>query len=102
MKLTVTGRQVVVSQTTRQTLDRKLRRLDRVLQERAISAQCVLARQREAYICELTVHVRGDHVLHGVGRQPKIPAALAEATDKVALQAQKLIDRWKTRHKNGS
>ncbi len=101
MKLTVTGRHVVVSQTTRQTLDRKMRRLDRLLQERLVSGQCVLDRQREQYICELTLHVRGDHILHGLGRDPRLPGAVAQATDKVALQAQKLTDRWKTRRKDG-
>ncbi len=100
MKLTVTGRHVVVSQTTKQTLDRKMRRLDRILQERLVSGQCVLDRQREEYICELTLHVRGDHTLHGIGRHPRLPGALAAATDKVALQAQRLTDRWKTRRKD--
>lgn len=100
MKLTVTGRHVTVSQTTRQTLERKLRRVDRLLQERAISAQCIIAREREAYVCELTLHARGDHMLHGVGKHPRLPGALADAVDKVALQAQKLTDRWKTRRKS--
>ena len=102
MKLNVTGRHVTVSQTTRQTLDRKLRRIDRVLQERAISAQCILARERADHICELTVHARGDHLLHAVGRHARLPGALADAVDKVTLQAQKLSDRWKTRRKIGA
>jgi ribosomal subunit interface protein len=100
MKLNVTGRHVAVSQTTRQTLTRKLRRLDRVLQDRAISAQCVLARERASHICELTVHAVGDHQLHAVGRHARLPGALADAVDKVTLQAQKLSDRWKTRRKS--
>ena len=102
MTLTVTGRHLAVSPTTRQTLERKIRRLDRLLQERVVSAQSVLARERASYICEITVHVRRDHILHGVGRHQKIPGAIAGAVDKVALQAQKLTDRWKTRRKSGA
>src|SRR4029453_13478704 len=59
MKLFVTGRHLVVSATTRQTLTRKLRRLERLMQAHAISAQCILARERGAYVCELTSHPRG-------------------------------------------
>ena len=102
MKLNVTGRNVTVSPTTRQTLNRKLGRIDRVLQERAISAQVVLGRERAAHICELTVHARGDPLLHAVGRHARLPGALANAVEKVTLQAQKLSDRWKTRRKIGA
>jgi ribosomal subunit interface protein len=101
MELTVTGRHVTVSTATRQALDRKLRRLDRLLQDRVVSAQAILGRERVAYVCELTLHVRGDHVLHGIGSHPKIPGAIADATDKIAQQAQKLTDRWKTRRREG-
>jgi ribosomal subunit interface protein len=102
MKLFVTGRHLVVSQTTRQTLTRKLRRLERLMQAHAISAQCILAREREAYVCELTLHARGDHMLHGIGRHTRVPGAVAAAVERVTLQALKLTDRWKTRRKIGA
>jgi ribosomal subunit interface protein len=101
MRLSVTGRQTVVSATIRQTIERKVRRLDRLLNDSAISAQCVLARERGQAICELSLHARGDHVLHGVGRHTRMDTAVAAAADKVALQARKLKDRWKTRRKIG-
>src|SRR4029453_19536372 len=90
MKLFVTGRHLVVSATTRQTLTRKLRRLERLMQAHAISAQCILAREREAYVCELTLHARGDHMLHGIGRHTRVAGAAGAAPQAVPLPAPKL------------
>jgi len=101
MTLTVTGRHLTVSDTTRADLARKLQRLHRVLNDSAVSTQCVLARERQQYVCELTVHARGDHMLHAVGRHARLPAAITSAVEKVSQQAHKLSDRWKTRRRAG-
>jgi putative sigma-54 modulation protein len=102
MTLTVTGRHLTVPETTRADLARKLQRLHRVLNDSAVSAQCVLARERQLYVCELTVHARGDHMLHAVGRHARLPAAVTSAVEKVSQQAHKLSDRWKTRRRAGA
>jgi putative sigma-54 modulation protein len=99
LKLTVTGRRVAVSDATREAIIRKVRRLDRVLNDSAISAQCVIAQERQQFICELTVHARGDHMLHAVARHAKLPAAVVAAVEKVGQQAHRLTDRWKSRRK---
>jgi ribosome hibernation promoting factor len=99
MKLTVTGRHVAVPNTVREQIERKVRRLERPLNDSAVSAQCVVARERTALVCELTVHARGDHMLHGVGRGPSIARAVTAAVEKVAQQAHRLSDRWKTRRR---
>jgi ribosomal subunit interface protein len=101
LKLTVTGRHMAIAETNRQLIRRKLRRLERVLNDSAVSAQCVVARERELHVCEVTVHARGDHTLHGAARDPRLPAAIGAAVDKVSKQAQRLVDRWKTRRKVG-
>ncbi len=101
MKLLVTGRQVTVTDAIRQDIDRKISRLARVLNDSAVSAQCVVARERGRFVAELTVHARGDHMLHGVGRHTVLGTAVGTAVDKVAQQAAKLADRWKTRRKTG-
>jgi putative sigma-54 modulation protein len=101
LKLTVTGRHVTVSEGTREGISRKVRRLQRLLNDNAVSAQCVIAREREAFLCELTVHARGDHTLHAVGRHARLPAAVTSAVEKVVQQAHRLSDRWKTRRRNG-
>jgi ribosome hibernation promoting factor len=102
MKLTITGRHLEITEAARQQIDKKLQRLERLLNDSAVSAQCVLAEQRGVHVCELTVHARGDHMLHGVGRDAQLVRAVTLAADKVAQQAQKMKDRWKTRRRTSA
>ena len=101
MQLAVTGRHLVVTEAIRRQIERKLARVDRLLNDNALSAQCVLAHERRQIVCELTVHARGDHALVAVGRNLKMAAAIAAAVDKVSQQAQKLAGRWKSQRRSG-
>jgi putative sigma-54 modulation protein len=96
MKLTVTGRRVAVTETIRQQIDRKIRRLDRLLNDRAVSAQCVLSEERQRMVCELTVQIAGGRPLHGVGQDARLVTAVGIAVEKVAQQASRLTDRQRT------
>jgi putative sigma-54 modulation protein len=100
MKLTVTGRHFVVTDATRRLVAEKLERLDRVLNDRAVSAQVTVGKERQQVVCELVVHVRGDHTLHAVGRHAQISPAVTASVDKVQQQAVRLADRWKTRRRD--
>jgi ribosomal subunit interface protein len=102
LKLTVTGRHLAIAETNRQLIRRKFRRLERVLNDSAVSAQCIVARERELYVTEVTLHARGDHTLHAGARHERLPAAITAAVEKVSQQAQRLVDRWKTRRKVGA
>lgn len=103
MKLTVTGRQVVVTDAQRGAIQRKAERLNRLLGPAAVSAQAVVSRERTLTVCELTVHTRGDHILHGRGRDRRFGVALTTAAERVSRQASRLTDRWKSRRKgNGA
>ncbi len=102
MKLTLTGRHFDVSDATRRLVAEKLERLDRVLNDSALSAQITVSRERQQVVCDLTVHVRGDHTLRGVGRHAQIAPAVTAAVDKVKQQATKLADRWKTRRRGAA
>lgn len=97
MKLTVTGRHVAVTEAARNDIARKLARLERLLSDGVVSAQCVIGRERGAYVCELTVHARADHMMRGAGRSASLPNAVTGAVEKVAQQVQRLADKWKTR-----
>jgi putative sigma-54 modulation protein len=101
MKLLVTGRRMTVSDATRSQIDRKLSRLDRLLGDSAVSAQCIIEREKNAYLCELTVHARGDHMLHANARHARLETAVTAVVQKLSQQAQRLKDRWKTRRKSG-
>lgn len=102
MKLLVTGRRMTVSDATRTRIDRKLHRLDRLLGDSAVSAQCIVEREKNAYLCELTVHARGDHMLHANARHARLESAVTAVAQKVGQQAQRLKDRWKTRRRSGT
>ena len=102
MKLTVTGRQVVVSEKDRRDLEARVAHLDRLLNDSAVSASCAVSRERQAFICELTIHVRGNHMLHAVGRHKVLDVAAGQAVAKLAQQAHKLKDRWKKRRRGGA
>jgi putative sigma-54 modulation protein len=97
MKLMVTGRHVDVTEAVRQQIETKLKRLERLLNDKVVSIQCVLSQQRGEVVSELTVHAKEDHILHGIGRDVQLIRAVRLSVDKVAQQAQRLKDRWKTR-----
>src|SRR5262249_18426712 len=97
MKLTVTGRHVAVPEATRSDLTKRLGRLERVLSNGIVSVQCVIGKERQAFVCDLTVHARGDHMLHAVGRANRVDAAIQQAVERAGQQAKRLADRWKTR-----
>ncbi|MCC7044707.1 MAG: ribosome-associated translation inhibitor RaiA [Acidobacteria bacterium] len=101
MTLTVTGRHIELSPLVRQQIQTKFARLERLLNDSAVSAQVIVTKERQAAVCEVTLHARGDHMLVGVGRHARILTAVGEAIDKVKQQAQRLSDRWKTRRRNG-
>ena len=99
MKLTVTGRHMELSAADRQAIGRKLAKLERVLNDNAMSAQCVVWEERGAIVCELTVHAGHDHMLHGLARHAQLMTAVGSAVDKVAQQALKVKDRYTTRRR---
>jgi len=100
MKLTVTGRRLAVTEATRQQIDRKVRRLERLLQHRAVSAQCVVGEERQRKVCELTVQIAGGQPLHAVAREARLMTAVGRAVEKVAQQAARLADRQRTRRRS--
>jgi putative sigma-54 modulation protein len=103
MKLTVTGRHVAVTEAIRTDITKRVGRLHRVLNDSAVSAQCIISRERQSFICDLTVHASGDHMLHAVGRDSRLATAVTQAVERVGQQAHKLTDRWKTRKRaNGA
>lgn len=102
MTLSVTGRHLDISPLVRQQIRKKFERLERVLNDSALSAQCILDRERQRYMCEINVHVRGDHTLVAVGRHERLLSAVGAAVEKVSQQAQKLTGRWKTRRRSAA
>jgi len=102
MKLLVTGRNVDITPGLRQLIDRKLGKLDRLLNDTAVSAQVVLRTEKFRHVVDLTIHARGDHMLHGIGEGQDWPGAVKGAIDKIAPQATRLKTKWHARKRRAA
>jgi putative sigma-54 modulation protein len=97
MRLELTGRHVVIIPTLRRLVDAKLVKIDRLLSDRAVSAQVVLTRDKYRCLAEITLHARGEKFLHGVGSSEAWETSLTQAIDKIAQQAQKVKGKWQAK-----
>src|SRR5215510_9421200 len=94
MRVDITGRHVDVAPPLRRLIDQALTKLERILNDRAVSATVTLTKEKYRHIAEIIVHARGDHTLTGVGQGNTWPLALRQAEAKVETQAQKLKSKW--------
>src|SRR5467141_4601641 len=102
MRLELRGHHVDITPGLRRLVDIKLSKLDRLLNDRAVSAQAILTREKHRHRADITLHARGEKFLHGVGNSASWEASLAEAIDKIAQQAQKVKGKWQERKRRGS
>jgi putative sigma-54 modulation protein len=102
MRLELTGRHVDITPTLRRLVDTKIARLERLLNDSAVSAQAVLTREKHIRRADITVHARGEKFLHGVGNSPTWEMSLGEAIDKIAQQAQKVKGKWQERKRRAT
>ena len=102
MRLVLTGRHLDITPALRKLVDRRLDKLDRMLGDSIVSAQVVLAREKYRYVAEMSVHARGDHVLHGVGSTARWETSLTAAVEKVMQQAQKVKGKWQERKRHAT
>jgi putative sigma-54 modulation protein len=102
MRLDITGRHVTITGPIRQLIDKRLARLERVLNDAAVSAVITLTKEKYRLLTELAVHTRGDHVLRGNGEGTAWPISVRQATEKVEQQAQTLKGKWGGRRRKGS
>ncbi len=97
MRLEVTGRHMVVTPTLRRLVERKLGKLDRLLNDRAVSAQVVLSDVPRARRADMTLHARGEHFLHGAAEAATWEASVGQAVERLVQQAKKIKGRWQSR-----
>lgn len=94
MRVDITGRHIDITPGLRQLIDKSLARVERLLNDRAISATVVLTKEKYRHRTELVVHAKGDHILSGVGEGNTWPLSVRKAAAKIEHQAQKLKSRW--------
>ncbi len=102
MRLELTGRNVDITPALRRLLDAKLGKLDRLLNDSAVSAQAVLTREKYRHRTDITLHARGEKFLHGVGDSSAWEPSIAAAIEKLTQQAQKVKGKWRARKRHGA
>jgi len=102
MRLELTARHTDITPALRRLVDKKLARLDRMLNAAAVSAQVVLTLEKRLCRADVTLHARGEKFLHGVGAATAWETSLSMAVDKIAQQALRVKGKWKERkRRNG-
>jgi putative sigma-54 modulation protein len=102
MRLELTGRHFDITPPLRQLIERRLGKIDRLFHDSAVSAQVVCSVEKYRHVIEMTVHARGDHILHGVGQGSNWPMALKEAAGKIEKQARRVKTKWTTRKRRAA
>src|SRR3982751_6633693 len=101
MRLELTGRHVDITPALRRLVTGKLSKLERLLNDRAVSAQAVVAREKHSVRADITLHARGEKFLHGVGNADGWETSIGEAIDKISQQAQRVKSKYTERKRRG-
>ena len=101
MRLELTGRRVDITPLLRRLVDRKLARLERMLNDSAVSAAVVLSHERSGRRADVSLHARGEKFLHGMAAAATWEASMRQAVDKLAQQAQRVKGKWRARKRRG-
>ncbi len=102
MRLELTGRHVDITPDLRRLIDTKLNKLERVLNDRAVSAQCVLKHERHRHCVELTLHARGETFLHAVADADGWESAVTNGVARLVHQAGKIKGKWQGRKRRAT
>ena len=97
MRLTLTGRHVEITPAISRMVERKMARLVRVLNTRAVSGQVELWPEKFRHVVEVHVHARGGHMLKGRAVATSWDEAVSQAVDRLIQQGQKLKGKWQER-----
>ncbi len=102
MRLDITGRHVAITPPLRQLIARRLAKLERLLNDSAISTQVILTKEKYRHRTEIIIHARGDHMLRGLGEGTGWPVSVRDAAAKIEQQAQTLKGKWGERKRRGA
>jgi ribosomal subunit interface protein len=102
MRLSLKGKNLEVTPGLTRLVTARLAKLERRFKDALVSAQCVLAEEKNRYVVELTVHARQDHILHGVGSTSAWGTSVTQAVQKVVQQADKVKGKWQARKRSAA
>jgi len=97
MRLELTGRHIDITPDLDRLVHRKIAKLERLLNSRAVSVHTVLSVEKHRHRTEVTLHAAGDVFFHGVGDTGDWQTSVADAVEKILQQAQKLKGKAQVR-----
>ena len=100
MRLDITGRHVEITPALRQLIERRLARVERLLNDSAMSATIVLTLEKYRHRTEIVVHARGDKMMRGLGEGNGWTLSIRQAVEKVEQQAKKVKGKWSERKRS--
>src|SRR5215203_1321300 len=100
MRIDITGRHVEITPALRQLIERRLSRVERLLNDSAVSATVILTLEKYRHRAEIIVHARGDKMLRGLGEGNAWNLSIRQAMEKVEQQAQKVKGKWTQRKRS--
>jgi putative sigma-54 modulation protein len=100
MRLDITGRHVEITPALRQLIERRLARVQRLLNDSAVSATAILTLEKYRHRTEIILHARGDKMLRGLGEGNAWTLSIRQAIEKVEQQAQKVKGKWSDRKRS--
>ncbi len=100
MRLELRGHHVDLTPGLRRFVQDKLSKLERLLNDRAVSAQAILTVEKRRHVADITLHARGERFLHGLGDSGNWETSLTQAIAKISHQAQKLKTRQKEKRRH--
>jgi ribosome hibernation promoting factor len=101
MRVELTARHVEISPGLRRLVERKLQKLQRVVNDVGVSAAVVVTKERINNVVELSLHARGEQFLHAVAKATSWETATSDVVAKVLHQVEKMKGRWLERKRRG-
>jgi putative sigma-54 modulation protein len=102
MRVDITGRNIEITPPLRQLIERRLARIERLLNDSAISATVILTLEKYRHRTEIIVRARGDHTMRGLGEGNGWTLSIRQATEKVEQQAKRLKSKWAERKRSAT
>jgi ribosomal subunit interface protein len=101
MRVELTGRHLPISPSLRNLINRKVAKLERLLNDVGVSAAIIVTKERLSNVVEITLHARGERFLHAVAKAETWETATTTAVAKVLHQADKMKGKWHERKRRG-
>jgi putative sigma-54 modulation protein len=100
MRLVLRGHHVDITPALRRLVAAELARLERVLNDSAVSAQAILTLEKYRHRADITLHARGEKFLHGVATTNNWSESITLAVTQIAQQAQKIKSKLQDRKRH--